>query len=87
MIHSVVRVVTLIKFDVLELYTSLGMRITKIHRALLFVASPFLKKWVTHCTEQRAIAASANDNDNKNFWKLMVNSCFGKFCEVRMVKK
>ena len=56
----------------------LGLRVSKVHRVLQFRQEAFLKPWIEQCVAQRR--AAANDFE-RDFWKLMMNSVFGKTCE------
>ena len=62
----------------LQLYTSLGMRLTKVHRALQFDQSPWMEPYIWMNTELRKKAAS---DFEKDLYKLMNNSVFGKTME------
>jgi hypothetical protein len=62
----------------LQLYLQLGMKIISIHRVIKFEQKPFMKDWVEFCTEKRSISKTVFA---KNFWKLLVNSVYGKTIE------
>ena len=75
----------------LQLYLSLGMHLKKIHRALCFKQSPWTEPYIRMNTEFRKQDSS---DFEKDLYKLMKNSVFGKTTEnllkcvdVKLVRK
>ena len=62
----------------LQLYKKLGVKITRVHKALKFNESAWLKPYIDLNTKLRA--AATNDADKDKF-KLLNNAVFGKTCE------
>ena len=62
----------------LQLYLSLGMKLTKIYGVLKFKQSYWMKKNINFNAEKRTNAANSFEKD---FFKLMINSVYGKAME------
>ena len=65
-------------YRTLKLYLSLGMNLRKIYRAVQFKQMPWLKAYIEHNTRLRALAQT---DFEKDFFKLMNNSVYGKTME------
>ena len=59
----------------LQLYLSLGMKLTKFHKVLKLKQSDWMKKYIDFNTEKRRNAANSC---KKDIFKLMISSVYGK---------
>ena len=62
----------------LKQYRAMGIKLKTVHRAISFEQSPWMEKYIRKNTELRKTAANSFEKD---FFKLMNNSVFGKTIE------
>ena len=62
----------------LQLYLFLGMKLTKIYGVLKFKQSDWMKKYINFINKKRM---NANNDFEKDFFKLMINSVYEKTME------
>jgi hypothetical protein len=60
----------IVHFQILKTYLKIGCKLTKVHRAVKFHQSPWMKTYVKKNTGKRNEATSDFDKD---FWKLLTN--------------
>ena len=65
----------------LKQYLRLGLKLTKIHRAISFNQSKWVKPFIDFNSDQRKKATS---DFEKDLYKLMSNAIFGKSCENKL---
>lgn len=62
----------------LKLYLELGMKLLKINRGIAFVQTPWMRPYIDFNTDKRS---RSTDNFDKNMFKFLNNSVFGKTME------
>ncbi|RWR98532.1 hypothetical protein B4U79_01333, partial [Dinothrombium tinctorium] len=67
-----------IHYKILKLYMKLGIKVTRLYKILQFKQSAFMKSYIDMNT---ALRAKATNDFEKDFFKLMNNSVFGKTME------
>ena len=65
-------------YRLLKFYMEHGIKVGKIHRVIEFKQSTWLQSYIKKNQDLRAVA---NNDFEKDFFKLMNNSVYGKTCE------
>ena len=71
----------IIHYRALQLYIKYGMKVTKIHSALKFRQSPWMKDYIKENIRKRKIAKTNKDDFGIMYYKLKNNAIFGKQME------
>jgi len=67
-----------IHHETLKLYLKLGLKLKRVHKGIKFTETDWLKQYIDHNTKLRTAATT---NFEKDFFKLLNNSVFGKTME------
>jgi len=70
-----------VHYRALQLYISLGIKVTKIHEALKFHQSPWMKPYIEENIRKRKISKASGDEFGVMYYKLKNNAVFGKQME------
>jgi hypothetical protein len=71
-------------YRLLQYYVKKGLRVTKVHRSLIFRQRPFMKDYIMQNTQYRK---AAKTDFEKDYFKLMNNAAFGKTMENVRTRK
>ena len=71
----------IVDYRYLKLVLNLGVELITVHRVLEYQQKAFLKEYINKNTELRTIATKNKNEFEKDFFKLMNNSVFGKTME------
>ena len=69
----------LVHYSLLQLGIQQGYRVTHIHHLIHFKQAPFIFEYVNMLSEKRAMSKTTVE---KNLYKLLANSTYGKFVET-----
>jgi hypothetical protein len=67
-------------YSTLKEYIKMGVKVTKVHRGIQFTQKAWMAEYINFNTLKRS---KARNEFEKNFWKLMNNSSFGKTIEQK----
>ncbi|GET55307.1 uncharacterized protein LOC114539009 [Rhizophagus irregularis DAOM 181602=DAOM 197198] len=70
-----------VHYRALQLYMKFGVKVTKIHGALKFQQSPWMKEYIEENIRKRKIAKANGDEFGVMYYKLKNNAVFGKQME------
>ncbi|CAI2198080.1 19333_t:CDS:2, partial [Funneliformis geosporum] len=70
-----------VHYRALQTYMKFGMKVTKIHNALKFRQSPWMKEYIEENIRKRKIAKANGDEFGVMYYKLKNNAVFGKQME------
>ena len=72
-----------VHYKLLQLYVQLGLRITKLHRVVQFNQERRLEPYITLNSNMRK---NATNKFQQNYYKLMINSLYGKTIESKRLQ-
>jgi hypothetical protein len=75
---NITNTITSVEYEQFKEYIS----ITKIHKIAIYEAKPIFKEYVEYFYSKRLEAKKNKDNTNATFYKLLLNSLYGKFGQL-----